>query len=86
MPTTTPSNPEQKRAQLILWAADMSKDEVRVAHMFVSKFMGEGRKEYGKLSLKTDPRTIEQIKNEAADEVADGLFYTFVKMLMEMDD
>lgn len=86
MSTTTPLNPEQKRSQLILWVADMSKDEVRVAHMFVSKFMGEGRKEYGSLNLKTETRTVEKIKREAADEVADGLFYTLVKMLMEMDE
>jgi hypothetical protein len=85
MPTSTQLNPEQKRAQLILWVADMSKDEVRVAHMFIAKFMGEGRREYGSLNLKTETRTIAQIKNEAADEVADGLFYTFVKMMMEMD-
>lgn len=83
MSTTTQLNPESMRSQLILWMADMSKDEVRVAHKFISKFMGEGRKEYGRLNLLTDKRTIGQIKNEATDEVADGLFYVFVKMLME---
>ena len=85
MSISSPLTPEEKRNKLIIWTADMSADEVRVAYLFVSKFMGEGRREYGPLDLKTDKRSLYHILTESADEVADGLFYTFVKMLMEMD-
>lgn len=85
MPTTTPSNAEEKRSKLILWMSEMSEDEVKVAFMFISKFMGEGRKEYGPLDLKTEMRTLPQILHESGDEVADGLFYTFVKILMQIE-
>lgn len=86
VPTSSPSTAEQKRSQLILWASDMSEDEVRVAHLFIGKFMGEGRKEYGPLNLKTETRSLKKIINEGKDEVADGLFYVFVRMMMEMDE
>ena len=84
--TSSPLTAEQKRNKLILWLSEMSEDEVRVTYLLCSKFMGEGRKEYGPLDLKTDKRSRKKIKVEAADEVADGLFYTFVDMLMEMDE
>jgi hypothetical protein len=85
VPTTNPFSAEEKRNKLILWVADMSEDEVRVAYMFIAKFMGEGRKEYGPLDLKTEKRTLTEFMHEGADEVADGLFYVFVKMMMQMD-
>lgn len=86
MSTTSPSpTPEETRNKLILWMSEMSEDEVRVAFLFISKFMGEGRKEYGPLDLRSEKRSLMKIMSEGADEVADGLFYIFVKMLIQMD-
>lgn len=85
MPTTNPLSAEEKRNKLTLWISDMSEDEIKVAYLFIGKFMGEGRKEYGPLNLKTEKRTLIQMMNESADEVADGLFYMFVKILMQIE-
>lgn len=49
-----------------------SLDEVRVMQWIASRVLGGGAEQYGRLSLARDGR---DFRNEAADELADAIFY-----------
>ncbi len=59
-------------------------DESALVLRVVRKLMGEGRREYGPFVVATETRTVEQLREEEADEKADALVYgTMAEMVEE---
>ncbi len=69
---------DEKLAELWKLLKPATEDEIGIVAMLARKLMGEGRREYGPLSLKTDDRTVGDIVRDSCDELVDTLFYMFL--------
>ena len=61
-------------------------DELTLVRRIVTKLMGEGRREYGPFCVATETRTAEELEEEAADELADGMVYTAMAAMVRGRD